>query len=119
MQQHHLHQLILASALADETGTASVVLSDSPTLTGTITTAAINAISITASKNFRVTGATSLTTLVATGLATLNSAAINTSLDVAGVTKLNDRTASSSTTTGALTVSGGVGIIKDLMLEVI
>jgi hypothetical protein len=37
----------------------------------------------------------------------LNSAAINTSLDVAGVTKLNDRTASSSTTTGALTVSGG------------
>jgi hypothetical protein len=45
-----------------------VVLSDSPTLTGTITTAAINAISITASKNFRVTGATSLTTLAATGL---------------------------------------------------
>jgi hypothetical protein len=45
----------LASALADETGTASVVLSDSPTLTGTITTAAINAISITASKNFGVT----------------------------------------------------------------
>jgi hypothetical protein len=31
----------LASALADETGTASVVLSDSPTLTGTITTAAM------------------------------------------------------------------------------
>jgi hypothetical protein len=104
----------LASALNDETGTASVVLSDSPTLTGTITTAAINAISITASKTLGITGATSLTTLAATGLATLNSAAITTSLDVAGVTKLNDRTASSSTTTGALTVAGGVGIIKNL-----
>jgi hypothetical protein len=104
----------LASALADETGTASVVLSDSPTLTGTTTTAAINATSIAASGTLEVTGETSLTSVATNGLATLNSAVVTTTLDVAGVTKLNNPTSSSSTTTGALTVAGGAGIIENL-----
>jgi hypothetical protein len=62
-----------------------VVLSDSPTLTGTITTAAINAISITASKNFGSNRSDFTYNISSNWISPLNSAAINTSLDVAGL----------------------------------
>ena len=104
----------LAFALTDETGTASVVLSDSPTLTGTTTTSAISATSIAVSGALGVTGATSLTTLKTNGLATLNSAAITTTIDVAGVTNLNNTTESTAATNGALIVLGGAGVAKNL-----
>jgi len=87
------------------TGTGNVVMSASPTLTGTIAGSAM-----TLSSTLGVTGATTLSSTVATGALTVTGAAtVSTTLGVTGATTL-----SSTVATGALTVTGAATVSTTL-----
>ena len=87
------------------TGTGNVVMSASPTLTGTIAGAAM-----TLSSTLGVTGATTLSSTVATGALTVTGAAtVSTTLGVTGATTL-----SSTVATGELTITGAATYTTNL-----
>jgi hypothetical protein len=150
----------LISAVTDETGTGALVFANTPTLvtpvigaaTGTSLTltggvsagtSTLTSLSVTNNETvggtLGVTGATSLTSLTASGTSTLTTltttgaatlasasitgaATVGGTLGVTGATTLtgaatiSNTTPSSSTTTGALVVRGGVGIAGNLTL---
>jgi hypothetical protein len=91
----------LTSGRVTYAGTSGV-LQDSANLTFNGTTLTVNAFAVT---NDATVGGT----LGVTGATTLSS-----TLGVTGITSITNATESSSTTTGALKVSGGVGIVKNL-----
>ena len=84
------------------TGTGSVMMSASPTTTGTLTAAAINASGLVAMAGAATVG----TTLGVTGTSTM--AAINAS----GVGNFTGTTDASSTTTGMILTAGGISAQK-------
>ena len=82
-----------------------------------VTIGNLSAVAGTLSSTLTVAGATTLnsTLSVPSGTTTLGGATqINNTLGVTGVTSLTNTTQSTSTTTGALVVSGGIGVAKDV-----
>jgi len=94
----------LVSAVTDETGTGSLVFSASPTFTGTLSAAVVNATGgINASQGIDASG------LRVTGITTLGQTT-TTGLSNAGVSTLGNATASTAVVTGFSTFSGGASI---------
>jgi len=94
----------LVSAITDETGTGSLVFSASPTFTGTLSAAIVNASGgVNASQGIDAAG------LRVTGITTLGQTT-TIGLSNAGVSTLGNATASTAVISGFSTLSGGVSI---------
>jgi len=94
----------LVSAITDETGTGSLVFSASPTFTGTLSAAIVNASGgVNASQGIDAAG------LRVTGISTLGQTT-TIGLSNAGVSTLGNATASTAVISGFSTLSGGVSI---------
>jgi len=94
----------LVSAITDETGTGSLVFSASPTFTGTLSAAVVNASGgVNASQGIDAAG------LRVTGISTLGQTT-TIGLSNAGVSTLGNATASTAVISGFSTLSGGVSI---------
>jgi len=94
----------LVSAITDETGTGSLVFSASPTFTGTLSAAVVNASGgVNASQGIDAAG------LRVTGITTLGQTT-TAGLSNAGVSTLGNATASTAVISGFSTLSGGVSI---------
>lgn len=92
--------------------------------TATFTTAFITgtnvALNVTNGATFgaiSVTGQSTLTNLTVNGVVTLSTLTVNNNSSFAGVVSITNTTQSTDASTGALVVSGGVGIAKDVNIN--
>ena len=95
------------TGVTTSTGTTNVVLSDSPTLTGTLTAATANFSGDISAVGGTFTGAV-------TGASYSGGAISGTTGTYTGALTVTDSTASVSNVTGALVVSGGIGAIGNV-----
>jgi len=95
------------TGVTTSTGTTNVVLSDSPTLTGTLTAATANFSGDISAVGGTFTGAV-------TGASYSGGAISGTTGAYTGVLTVTDSTASVSNVTGSLVVSGGIGAIGNV-----
>jgi hypothetical protein len=95
------------TGVTTSTGTTNVVLSDSPTLTGTLTGATANFSGDISAVGGAFTGAV-------TGSSYSGGAISGTTGAYTGVLTVSDNTPATTTTTGALQVAGGVGVVGEI-----
>ncbi len=95
------------TGVTTSTGTTNVVLSDSPTLTGTLTGATANFSGDISAVGGGFTGAV-------TGSSYSGGAISGTTGAYTGVLTVSDNTPATTTTTGALQVAGGVGVVGEI-----
>ena len=95
------------TGVTTSTGTTNVVLSDSPTLTGTLTAATANFSGDISAVGGTFTGAV-------TGASYSGGAISGTTGAYTGVLTVSDNTPATTTTTGALQVAGGVGVVGEI-----
>jgi hypothetical protein len=100
----------LNDAVVNQTLTATtLVVTGSATLPGNISLSALTVTNLTVTNNETVGG-----TLTVTGLTALNGGTTTGGFTATGIVSLTNTTDSNATNNGALVVSGGVGIAKNL-----